>query len=173
MKKERAQKPDKNSRGYLEGQVRYARNVVLVILLMTLINLVLLLLEYDRYFLFSASVPYYGVALAQAFGVNVAPFAALAAVILAGYLVCWILGKKKSGAITAALVLFCLDTLALLALAILVGLAGEPLAALMDLVFHVIGIIALAQGVAAAAKLKKLPPEQAPEVPPTDGIQYL
>ena len=35
MKRESAQKPDKNSRAYLEGQVRYARNMVLIILLMT------------------------------------------------------------------------------------------------------------------------------------------
>ena len=157
MKRENAQKPDKNSRAYLEGQVRYARNMVLIILLMTLINLVFLLLEYDRYFLFSASVPYYGVALARIFELDMTLPLVLAVVIMAGYLICWLLAKKKSGAITAALVLFCLDTLALL----------------LDLVFHVMGIIALAQGVAAGAKLKNLPPEQVPEAPSADDIRYL
>lgn len=171
MKRESAQKPDKNSRAYLEGQVRYARNMVLIILLMTLINLVFLLLEYDRYFLFSASVPYYGVALAQIFELDMTLPLVLAVVIMAGYLICWLLAKKKSGAITAALVLFCLDTLALLGIAF--GVMESPLVNLLDLVFHVIGIIALAQGVAAGAKLKNLPPEQVPEAPSADGIRYL
>lgn len=173
MKREKAPKPDKNSRPMLEAKVRYARGTVLTILLMTVVNLLLLFLDYDRYFLFSASVPYYGVAVARALELNAAPFAALAVVILAGYLVCWILGKKKSGAITAALVLFSLDTLALLALAILVGLAGEPLATLLDLLFHVAALVELAVGVSAGAKLKKLPPEPKEEVPPVDGIQCL
>ncbi len=171
MKRESAQKPDKNSRAYLEGQVRYARNMVLIILLMTLINLVFLLLEYDRYFLFSASVPYYGVALARIFELDMTLPLVLAVVIMAGYLICWLLAKKKSGAITAALVLFCLDTLALLGIAF--GVMESPLVNLLDLVFHVIGIIALVQGVAAGARLKKLPPEQVPEVPSADGIRYL
>ncbi len=171
MKRESAQKPDKNSRAYLEGQVRYARNMVLIILLMTLINLVFLLLEYDRYFLFSASVPYYGVALARIFELDMTLPLVLAVVIMAGYLICWLLAKKKSGAITAALVLFCLDTLALLGIAF--GVMESPLVNLLDLVFHVIGIIALAQGVAAGAKLKNLPPEQVPEAPSADGIRYL
>ena len=170
MKKERTQKPDKNSRDYLEGQVRYARNVVLVILLMTLINLVFLLLEYDRYFLFSASVPYYGVALAQIFEMDMTLPLALAVVILAGYLVRWLLAKKKPGAITAALVLFGLDTLALLGISF--GLMESPLVNLLDFVFHVIAIIALVQGVTAGAKLKKLPPKQEGEVPPMDGVLY-
>ena len=95
----------------------------------------------------------------------------LAVVIMVGYLICWLLAKKKSGAITAALVLFCLDTLALLGIAF--GVMESPLVNLLDLVFHVIGIIALAQGVAAGAKLKNLPPEQVPEAPSADDIRYL
>lgn len=170
MKKERAQKPDKNSRDYLEGQLRYARSVVLVILLMTVINLVFLLLEYDRYFLFSASVPYYGVALAQVFDLDITLPLVVAAVVLAGYLVCWILAKKKSGAVTAALVLFSLDTLALLGITF--GLLEEPMVNTLDIVFHGIGILALVQGVIAGAKLKKLPPQQEGEVPPVDGVLY-
>ena len=171
MKKERVQKPDKNSRDYLEGRLRYARSVVLVILLMTVINLVFLFLEYDRYFLFSASVPYYGVAIAKIFDLDTTLPLAAAAVILAGYLACWILAKKRAGAVTAALVMFSLDTLALLGITF--GLMEEPLPNLMDILFHILAIAELAVGVSAASKLKKLPAEPGEDAPPPeDGILY-
>ena len=171
MKQENTPKPDKNSRPVLEARLRNARGTVLAILLMTVLNLLFLFLDYGRYFLFSASVPYYGVAIAKSFELDVGPFAALAVVILAAYLVCWILGKKKPGAITAALVLFGLDTLALLG--VIFGLMENPLAGLMDLLFHALVLVELAVGVSAGAKLKKLPPEPKTEVPPVDGVQCL
>lgn len=49
---------DKNSPEYLLKQIAGGRYSLLLILIFTVVNLVLLLVDSDRYFLFSASVPY-------------------------------------------------------------------------------------------------------------------
>ena len=113
---------DKNSPEYLLKQIAGGRYSLLLILIFTVVNLVLLLVDSDRYFLFSASVPYYftafGIGMDSALSGGIGTFTITALVIslliLAVYLLCWILSKKRTGWLTAALVLFCVDTVGLL-----------------------------------------------------------
>ena len=50
---------DKNSREYLLRQVANGRYSLLLIVILTVVNLIMTILDTNTYFLFSASVPYY------------------------------------------------------------------------------------------------------------------
>ena len=150
---------DKNSPEYLLKQVAGGRYSLLLILIFTVVNLVLLLVDSDRYFLFSASVPYYftafGIGMDSAFSSGIGTYTITALVIslliLGVYLLCWILSKKHTGWLTAALVLFCVDTVGLLFLSYIFETSN-----LLDFLLHAWAIYALAHGIYCAGKLKKL-----------------
>lgn len=150
---------DKNSPEYLLKQIAGGRYSLLLILIFTVVNLVLLLVDSDRYFLFSASVPYYftafGIGMDSALSGGIGTFTITALVIslliLAVYLLCWILSKKRTGWLTAALVLFCVDTVGLLFLSYIFETSN-----LLDFLLHAWAIYSLANGVYCAGKLKKL-----------------
>ena len=79
---------------------------------------------------------------------------AVAAVILALYLLCWLFSKKaRTGWMIFALVLFGLDTL------LMFLMNGFAIAYLLDTIFHVIIIVSMFKGIFACHKLKTLPPE--------------
>jgi len=158
---------DKNSREYLENKMKSARHSLLLVLIFTVVNLVLLMADGNTYFLFSASVPFYltvfGIGMDAGAGGSVFTTTALviSAIILAAYLLCWIFSKKKVGWYVAALVLFIIDTVLL----VLLALAFETLAdSIMDLVFHGWVVLELSQALICHKKLKALPPE--PEAEP-------
>ena len=161
---------DKNSPEYLLKQITGGRSSLLLILVFTAINLVMLLLDVDRYFLFSASVPYYLTMLGKGIdngfvdgawdinGTFTVTALVISVVVLAVYLVCWLLSKKKSGALIAALVLFILDTVALIIFTF--TLYDNPAVNLMDFVFHAWAVASMIHAVRAGSKLKQLPPEE-------------
>ena len=162
---------DKNSREYLLRQVANGRYSLLLIVVLTVVNLVLTLLDTGRYFLFSASVPYELVSLGMAFdngfsdgawSVGTLTFTGLviALVIVAVYLLCWLLSKKHAGWLTAALVLFIIDTVALVVVAF--ALYDNPASQLVDLLLHVWAIVELVQAVRGNKKLQELPPTEEP-----------
>ena len=152
---------DKNSPEYLLKQIAGGRYSLLLILIFTVVNLVLLLVDSDRYFLFSASGPYYftafGIGMDSALSGGIGTFTITALVIslliLAVYLLCWILSKKRTGWLTAALVLFCVDTVGLLFLSYIFETSN-----LLDFLLHAWAIYSLANGVYCAGKLKKSAP---------------
>jgi hypothetical protein len=155
---------------YLLKQFAGARSSLLIVLIFTVVNLAMLLLDSGTYFLFSASVPYYLTAFgmgmdiglgADSIGTFTLVALGISAVVVAFYLLCWLLSKKRPGWLVAALVAFILDTVAL----VLVCLAFDALVdSVMDFVFHGWVIISLIQGISANGKLKKLPAEAfAPE----------
>ena len=152
---------DKNSPEYLLKQIAGGRYSLLLILIFTVVNLVLLLVDSDRYFLFSASVPYYftafGIGMDSALSGGIGTFTITALVIslliLAVYLLCWILSKKRTGWLTAALVLFCVDTVGLLFLSYIFETSN-----LLDFLLHAWAICSLANGVYCAGKLKRSAP---------------
>jgi hypothetical protein len=156
---------DKNSREYLEKKVASARHSLLLVLIFTVINLVMLLVDSNSYFLFSASVPYYLTAFGlgmdmgmgtSGIGVFTTTALVISVVILVMYLVCWLLTKKRPAWYVVAAVLFALDTVVL----VLVALGFDAIAdSVMDFVFHAWVIIELFQAVSANKKLKNLPPE--------------
>ncbi len=147
---------------YLCKQVAGARSSLLLILVFTVVNLVMLLLDSGKYFLFSASVPYYltafGIGMdlgagAEGIGTFTMVGLGISAVILVLYLLCWLLSKKRAGWLTVAVVAFILDTLALVAVCLLLDALAESV---MDLVFHAWVIWELIQGISANKKLKKM-----------------
>ncbi len=158
---------DKNSPEYLTKQVAGGRYSLLLILIFTTVNLVLLLVDANTYFLFSASIPYFltafgmGMDMGMALGENTYTYTALAisAVILIVYLVCWFMGKKRPGWLVAALVLFIVDSLGLLYVTF--ALLENPAESIMDFLFHGWAIVELIQAVRCAGKLKKLAPQDA------------
>lgn len=163
---------DKNSREYLLRQVANGRYSLLLIVILTVVNLVLTILDTGRYFLFSASVPYELVSLGMAFdngftdgawnvrGTLTYTGLVIALVIVAVYLLCWLLSKKRAGWLTAALVLFIIDTVALVVIAF--ALYDSPASQLVDLLLHVWAIVELVQAVRGSKKLKALPPTEEP-----------
>ena len=164
---------DKNSREYLLRKAANGRHSLLLIVIFTVVNMVMTLLDTGTYFLFSASVPYHLVLMGMAFDNGFADGAwhvrstltytglALALVIVAVYLLCWLLSKKREGFLTAALVPFIIDTAALVILAFV--LYENPVSQLMDLLLHIWVIVELVQAAGACKKLKLLPPAREPQ----------
>ena len=160
-------------RQILENKYSSSCGNILLVIIFTLINVVLLIANSNTYFLFSAYVPYLVADLGMSFcglypaeyyaelgTLNFLPKGAFAvfmivvAIILALYLICWLLGKKgKSGWLTVALILFAVDTLVLI---LLVGFSAD---AIVDYLFHGWVVISLIGGISAAKKLKNLPEE--------------
>jgi hypothetical protein len=82
---------------------------------------------------------------------------AIALVILAVYLLFWLLSKKRTGLLLAAAVLFAMDTLALAA--ILFWLYENPMVGLKDLLFHGLVLWVMLSGCRASAKLNRIQQE--------------
>lgn len=165
---------DKNSRGYQENLYKGSRNNLLVVLIFTSINLISLVTGGNSYWLFSASVPYYMTAFGMGFDAGVQGSAepmvgtftitalVISVVILVAYLLCWIFAKKHHGWLIAAMVMFALDTLAMLALIVLLQINIADI--ILDIVFHGWVLFSLVRGVIAFNKLKNMP-EDVVEVP--------
>ncbi len=158
---------DKNSPDYFRRQVTGGRAALLMVIIFTLVNLVMLILNSGRYFLFSASLPYYltffglvsdnlnYISGSLNIGSNTVTALVISAVILVFYLLCWLLGKKRPGWYIAAVVLFVLDT------AFLVWANMDALGeSIVDLVFHGWVILQLVQAAVYARKLAALPAEE-------------
>lgn len=160
---------EKHSRENLTRKITAGQYALMLIFLFTILNLVLLLLNTDRYFLFSASLPYYltlvGMGLDNNFsslgwdqiGTHTVTALVISAVILLLYFLCLVLSSKRPGWLVGALVLFLVDTAALAVFSFV--LYENPAANLMDGFLHLWAIIELFQAVLANRKLKKLPPE--------------
>lgn len=161
-----AEKPDKHSPEYLAVKAKSGRHSLLLIIIFTIINLVMILADQGTYFLFSASVPYYVTLLLKALengfssGTWVNGPATIGAlvfsfVVLTVYFLCWLLSDKHRGWLTAALVLFIIDSLAMLVFTWL--LYDSMLSNIVDLIFHIWAIAELFQAARAQKKLRKLP----------------
>ena len=166
-------------RSRLEMTARNSRHNLLLVVVFSLINVLMLALGGNMYFLFSASIPYILTDFAMYFcgrypdevytpeelesgeffgtGVFIAVIA-VAIVCIAAYFVCWLLSKRFGiGWIIAALVAFVIDT------ASMFMFYGISMDSLFDIGFHAWVIISLTLGIVAHFKLKKLPvPEPAP-----------
>lgn len=159
-------KPDKNSPEALMAKAKSGRHSLLLIIIFTIINLVMVLLDSGTYFLFSASVPYYVTLLFKALengfssGAWVNGPATIGAlvfsfVVLTLYFLCWLLSDKHRGWLITALVLFIIDTIAMMVFCRL--LYDDPLPNVVDLVFHMWAIVELFQAIRARKKLQQLP----------------
>ncbi len=164
-----------SNREILEVKHKRSRNNLLLVIAFTIINLILLVIESDTYFLFSAYIPYAlvdtGMFLCEMYPAEFyseeflslefldpgffAIFMGVALVIVLLYFLSWLFSKKhKVGWLIFALVFFVIDTVALLAL------WGVQMDNIIDIVFHIWVILSLSMGVSANLKLKKLPQKQ-------------
>lgn len=147
-------------------------NLLLVVAFST-VNIVLLLVNADTYFLFSAFIPYFAVDYGMYFcGMYpeeyyydvpdmvfedkslLAVTIAVAVVILLVYLLCWYLAKKKKvGALIFTLVFFLIDTVAMF------WLTGFSMDSIVDIVIHIWVISYLVIAIVTYYKIKKAPAE--------------
>lgn len=138
---------------------------LLAIVVLTAINIGLLLANTDRYFLFSAYIPYLivdyamylcGIYPAEYYGdIEQIQFydksvligaIIVAAIITLIYLLCWFMAKRrKQGALIFVLAFFAVDT------GVMVGLNG--LSVLMELIFHVAILICLVAAMVYCSKI--------------------
>ncbi len=142
----------------LQQQYATARSNLLLMLLFTVINIVLLVAQTDTMFLFSATVPYFTMALGI-YGENTIFLGiciCVTVITLVLYALCWLLSKKHRGWMIAALVLFILDTVALAAL----YLSVDDFTGILDALIHIWVLYYLILGVVSGKKLSDLPPEQ-------------
>lgn len=118
------------------AQQRYtvARQNLLLMIILTVVNLILLVFDSSVMMLFSATVPYYAVAvgIVSQSSVVLMVCICLTAVVLATYILCWVMSKKHYGWMIAALVLFVVDTMALVGLYLLL----QEMSGVMDLLIH-------------------------------------
>ena len=155
----------------LENQYKSGVSNLLLVVAFTVVNLVLLISNSNRYFLFSAYLPYFiadmGMYLCGRYPAEYyygdeifydnsyfIIMLAVAACILLVYVLCWFMAKKKKvGWLIFGLVFFCLDTVAFI---VLNGLSSDGIG---DIVFHVWVIVYLINGIRNFYKLKRLPAE--------------
>ncbi len=157
----------KGSRPWLEQQSRNTRATLLGMIVFTVVNIVLLITEANRYFLFSAALPYYLVAFGSVFtGLPILESTVIwlyggAAVLVLAYLLCWIFWKKHVAWSIAALSLFVIDCGFMIWS--YVGMPAEDLAQnAIDAVFHIWVLVSLVNGVRTGLKLRKLTAEESP-----------
>ncbi|MBR2327439.1 MAG: hypothetical protein IKA51_02340 [Clostridia bacterium] len=150
-----------------------ARSNLLIAIAFTLANIILLVVDADLYFLFSAYLPYTLVLYMKVFcgmmpdeyyeGVEMEFLPesafyvslAIAAVILIVYFICWIFSNKnRYGFLIAALVLFAIDTVIMI-------LNFDPssfdIYTVIDVAFHAWVIYILVVGVMAGVSISKAP----------------
>ena len=143
-----------------------ARGNLLAMLVLTAVNTLLALTGSDRYYLFTDFAAYIWAVFARGFydftgeAKWLVLGAAGAVLVMAVYFLCWLLSKKRRGWLTAALVLFIIDTVALVVITF--ALYDSPMGKLVDFLLHIWAIVELVQGVRASKKLKALPPAEEP-----------
>lgn len=126
-----------------------ARSNLLVMMVLTAVNTLLALTGSDRYYLFTDFVAYIWAVFARMFydasggSFYLVLGAAGAVLVLVVYFLCWLLSKKRRGWLTAALVLFSLDTAALVVNAV----SALDASVILDVVFHGLLLWYLAMGV--------------------------
>ena len=156
----------------LEQKEKAGRSNLLLAIILTVVNIVLLIGGGNSMLLFSISVPYYAVIFGMILGGQelLITGCVIAGIMLLAYFLCWLFSKNHKGWMIAALVLFIVDTLGLVAFYLL---AGE-ISGILDFVFHALIIYYLAGSLSATKKLKTLPPEMPvvldPQEPLTNSV---
>lgn len=165
----------------LENKYKNSISNILLVLGFTAVNVVLLLLNSNTYFLFSAFLPYMAADYGMYFcGLYPEEYyygdevffdksflfltVAIAVIMLLLYFVSWVFAKKKKvGWLIFALVFFCIDTVAML---VMTEIGADSI---IDIAFHVWVIVSLASGVYAYFQMKKLPADEPVTVETSDS----
>ena len=164
-----------------------ARFSILVVIAFTIINIVMRVSQSTAYWLFSANIPFFLVDIGmyfggiyqnptagmveQGFGLFGAPFfyamLTVAILLVCGYFVCWLLSNGGNYVwMFGALVAFAVDTLFLIAMAVLEFAQGTMTALSADLVIdfllHAYVVYALVDGILARRRYLTLPDTTTP-----------
>ena len=143
-----------------QRDIARGRSNLLLMLALTLVNMVLLAVNADISFPFSAFFPQaallFGGAVAEELGENLFLIIgiALGVAALMLYLLCWLLSKKHPGWLTAACILFILDTLVLAWFCV----QGFSASFIVDILFHAWVLYYLVRGMIGVVRLRRLPP---------------
>ena len=142
------------------AQLKYeiARKNLLLMLIFTIVNLVMLGLEANVMLLFSATIPYVAGVFAISTGGTLfsSICIGIAGLSMVAFLLCWTFSKKHYGWMIGALVLFVLDTLAMIGMYILTG----DFSGIIDAAAHVWVLYYLIIGVKYGYQLHTLPVEE-------------
>lgn len=147
-----------NKNQTLEQKYQGARMNLLLMLILTVVNIVLFFTGAETMLLFSATIPFYAVAFGSVFmpaGIGIALYV-LAGLVVIAYFLCWLLSKKRYGWVIVALVMFAIDTLALVGLSIWIG----DFSGILDALIHALVLYYLIVGVSSGCKLKNMPVEE-------------
>ena len=143
---------------------KYARFILLSLILVAVMNIALLFAGLDIYFMSGVFLSYFLSIGTKFTGTTTFVLSA----ILIPYVLCFFLSKRKRGWLVAALVMVCIDTLLLIVVAL--G-SGTFITSLMDILYHGSAIVLLGNGVkngkAATAGQERDPyhPAEAMETP--------
>lgn len=146
------------TRDQLEKKFGTARSNLIAVIAFTIINVFLVAVGAEFYFLFSANIPLYLLSIVSEISMVVGVVLALAAISI--YMICWFLSQKNGVWIVVALAFFAIDGLVLFLFLLLVGFVGGfEVSLLMDLGFYVLIMYYLIIGTRAWFKLKDMPQE--------------
>lgn len=162
---ENAAIPKRFSREHLTQQKASGKWMILLILIFTVVNMVLLVCGTERYFLFSADIPhyltYYGMQMENnGFGGYFAAMLIVALFFLGGYAMSWLMVSKNGTWLKVALILWAMDTVALIVMAI--GMKMFE-ARIMDLAVHALLLWEIFQALRANKRLENMPKEEKKE----------
>lgn len=161
----------KTQREKLEKRYKSSLSSLLLITVFSGVNLFLLLINSDKYFLFSAYIPYLLGDYAMFYSgrypeeyykefpdiqfidtLFFAVLVVLAVAVVLFYLVSWFFARKKKAVwLVLALGLFAIDSLVMF---VVVGFYTDMI---IDVIFHIWAIVSLALGISAYIKLKDIP----------------
>lgn len=138
---------------------KIARQNLLLMIILTVLNVVVLAAGSNIMMLFSATIPYLAVAMGLAVSDSILMLICIciAVVAIAVYLLCWLLSKKHYGWMLAAMVLFIIDTVVMIGM----YLIAQDFSGIFDILIHAWVLYYLIVGVRYGGRLKKLPDEEA------------
>ncbi len=135
-----------------------ARSNLILMIALTAINVVFFAIGTETMLLFSATVPYF-IAIVGFVSESAAVLTVslvITAVILLLYLLCWIFSKNNYGWMVAALVLFSIDTAAM----VMLYVTAKDFTGVLDVLIHIWVLYYLIIGVKYGRKLKNITPEE-------------
>ncbi|MBQ3126419.1 MAG: hypothetical protein IJC15_05045 [Clostridia bacterium] len=150
------------SRAAVQQKYSVARRNLFLMIMLTVVNLILLVFNSGTMMLFSATVPYYTivVGIVSENSAVLTVCIVLTAVILATYVLCWLMSQKHYGWMIAALVMFILDTLAMVGLYLLF----RDFSGIMDALVHIWVLYYLIMGVRSGHRLRSVSEDDWAEV---------
>lgn len=145
-----------NEQQKLQKSYAAARSNLLLMTILTALNVLAMVAQFGLRNLFSAAIPQIAYAyFAGSGGGQVLGGLIIGALFIGLFLLCYALSKNNTRWMTAALIVYALDTVFLIGWIIF----RRDTSSLLDAVFHAWVLAFLISGVKAAAKLGKLPPQ--------------